>query len=131
MVFLVAQNTQPTLEEKIASMVWKNRLIVLYSSTPHNQTYQRHKEWLNQTEKSLLERDLVIVECPANTASKADVLYLTKHFKHNPEQFGIWLIGKDGGLKLSSKQATAPQQLFDLIDSMPMRQAEMNKKKLP
>lgn len=125
----VALTTQTTLEEKITSMVWKNRVIVVYSPTAQNEAYQRQKEWLDEVAKSLPERDLIVVDCVANDASKADVIYLTKRFNHRPDRFGVWLIGKDGGLKLQSEKSLRPQQFFDLIDTMPMRQAEMSKTK--
>jgi hypothetical protein len=35
------------------------------------------------------------------------------------------LIGKDGGIKYESNQYVSLIQLFELIDSMPMRQDEM------
>ena len=55
----------------------------------------------------LLERDLVVLTT----------------FDDSP--FRITLIGKDGGRKLSRSKPVAVQELFGLIDSMPMRQAEM------
>ena len=38
---------------------------------------------------------------------------------------GVILIGKDGGIKLQEPFVIEPQRIFDLIDSMPMRKAEM------
>lgn len=42
--------------------------------------------------------------------------------------FTIILIGKDGGEKYRSNQLMTSTHLFALIDAMPMRQAEMQKK---
>ena len=41
----------------------------------------------------------------------------------------VVLVGKDGGIKLSSRQAVSAGRLFGLIDSMPMRQDEMRRRK--
>ena len=41
------------------------------------------------------------------------------------ENFGVVLIGKDGGVKLESSVPVKTAKLFDLIDSMPMRIHEM------
>ena len=43
----------------------------------------------------------------------------------NDQSFRILLIGKDGGIKYESKRSVSLIQLFELIDSMPMRQDEM------
>lgn len=37
---------------------------------------------------------------------------------------GLALIGKDGGVKLKENFIVNPKTIFELIDSMPMRQAE-------
>ena len=44
------------------------------------------------------------------------------------ESFRIVLIGKDGGVKLDQAKGISIQEVFDLIDTMPMRQAEIRKK---
>ena len=41
--------------------------------------------------------------------------------------FMLILVGKDGGEKYRSQKVTKPQQLFHLIDAMPMRRAEMRR----
>ena len=44
-------------------------------------------------------------------------------------EFGIWLIGYDGSIKDYSKDDKIFLRLFNLIDSMPMRQNEIKKDK--
>jgi hypothetical protein len=39
-------------------------------------------------------------------------------------EFKAVLIGKDGGIKLASAEVIADEQLFGLIDQMPMRRSE-------
>ena len=41
----------------------------------------------------------------------------------------VILIGKDGGIKLNRQDQTRLEDLFALIDAMPMRQEEMRQKK--
>jgi hypothetical protein len=43
----------------------------------------------------------------------------------NDQSFRILLIGKDGGIKFESNQYVSLIHLFELSDSMPMRQDEM------
>jgi hypothetical protein len=75
--------------------------------------------------------------------SKSDALYVkqTKIFASDPEglevrdikikehfgaaTFKITLTGKDGGIKLTSKSVLPLEKLYNTIDAMPMRKAEM------
>lgn len=47
--------------------------------------------------------------------------------KYNPDgaAFRVVLIGKDGGVKYETIEPIGPEQLFSIIDAMPMRQQEM------
>ena len=47
------------------------------------------------------------------------------HTTTNDQSFRILLIGKDGGIKYESNRSVSLIHLFELIDSMPMRQDEM------
>lgn len=44
------------------------------------------------------------------------------------DRFSFVLIGKDGGVKLRSDDVVAADDLFALIDSMPMRQREIHQR---
>ena len=46
--------------------------------------------------------------------------------KHNKDQ--AVLIGKDGGEKLAATHLLGPEDLFPLIDPMPMRQEDMRRR---
>ncbi len=68
------------------------------------------------------ERDLVLLE-PA----VADQERLRRRYGVAPDAFAVLLIGKDGGVKLRSAAPLAAGTLFETIDAMPMRQAEMRR----
>ncbi|GAB3917613.1 hypothetical protein GCM10028804_06020 [Larkinella terrae] len=83
-----------------------------------------------QTEKTgLAERDLDVLVFTDANLSDSDRRFLTQNpFKLAPsDEFKGWLIGKDGGVKRTFVKPINPNELFRLIDSMPMRQAEMRK----
>ena len=42
--------------------------------------------------------------------------------------YGFWLVGYDGGVKLFSKEISILKNIFSTIDSMPMRKNEMSSK---
>ncbi len=82
---------------------------------------------LKSRQKELLERNLIIFRyangklfdisgsaTPMNTKSVPDKDYN-----------GLLLIGKDGGVKLKKEFIVPPDEIFTLIDGMPMRRAEM------
>jgi hypothetical protein len=76
-------------------------------------------------ENGCQERDLDIIQ--VNKLS--DQQKYLKQFGVMEEEFRVMLIGKDGGVKLNSEQPVTVNQIFELIDSMPMRHHEMRQKK--
>ncbi|MFN4144264.1 MAG: DUF4174 domain-containing protein [Runella sp.] len=116
-----------TLESKLESMIWKNRVLVVFSPSPNDPQYIQQKKWLGEVGKDLLERDMKVLECVGKDITAEDEKYLKSRFKYSPNEFCAWLIGKDGGVKLLKNKAIHPQELFGLIDSMPMRRQEMKK----
>ena len=55
--------------------------------------------------------------------------YQTPSYVNN--NFGYWLVGYDGGVKLFSKDASILKNIFSTIDSMPMRKDEMSSRNSP
>ena len=53
---------------------------------------------------------------------------LRSRFGISPGQFRVILVGKDGGVKLSSGSPVSAATLFALIDAMPMRRDEMRQR---
>jgi len=76
---------------------------------------------LEKDRKGLTDRDIIIHTLPLNTATAEMKKYRVDVIK----PFTIILIGKDGGEKLRSDSILTQKKLFDIIDAMPMRQAEM------
>ncbi|MEO0341702.1 MAG: DUF4174 domain-containing protein, partial [Bacteroidota bacterium] len=54
---------------------------------------------------------------------------LIQAYKKQKDSFLFILIGKDGGVKLRSTSVVPLDDLFALIDGMPMRRAEIRRKK--
>ena len=83
--------------------------------------------------QDLIERDLVtfylrpgapvMVDNQHRAGVSAQWFY--REFGVTDDEFNAILVGKDGTVKLNRKTAVSAQALFDLIDSMPMRQWEM------
>lgn len=113
---------------------WKNRVIIVSAPVAHIDSLTKQSSILMKQEAALLERDMVLIEVSGNSASvkvgreKAlDHAAIIEHLDLKTDRFGIVLIGKDTGTKLRSTEPVAVRQILNLVDSMPMRQREMNR----
>lgn len=129
---LMAQpyNTQDTrLEERLGTLRGKNRVLVLYAPTAEHPEYVKQLRLLAGAKDGLDERDLVQITRTDENMDAGTRDYLRRELNVPAGAFHVLLIGKDGGVKYRSTKATAPEQLFETIDAMPMRQSEMRKGK--
>jgi hypothetical protein len=83
-----------------------------------------------------LKEQLTILHTDSSGVSERDIVITIvqnekdyKKYNVISGQFALLLIGKDGGEKLRSHTPVEKEAIFKLIDSMPMRQTEMNGKK--
>ena len=98
--------------------LWKNRIILTFADDQDHPDLIRLKAEMKENECEILNRDLLHFHF-SNDGKTGN------HITTNDQSFRILLIGKDGGIKYESNQYVSLIQLFELIDSMPMRQDEM------
>ena len=96
----------------------KNRIILTYAEDEHHPDLIRLKAEMKENDCEILNRDLLHFHF-SNDGKFGN------HTTTNDQSFRILLIGKDGGIKYESEQFISLLHLFELIDSMPMRQDEM------
>jgi hypothetical protein len=84
------------------------------------------KKILQADEEGLAERDIIITLITPESDKKR-----FEKLMKNGKGLRFILIGKDGGIKLSSDKPVTLEQLFALIDSMPMRRYEVKIKTSP
>jgi len=116
---------------------WKNRVLVLFSPSESDASFQSQKQGLASSAEEVLDRNLMILEIVEQGQSRAgnqllsekSVQAIRKRFGVQAGTFQVLLIGKDGGVKLRSSGPVSMKDLFGLIDSMPMRRQEMDSKK--
>lgn len=104
--------------------LWKNRLLVIrhQNEAAAREVVDRFKEFPSELE----DRDLLLFLCHSGGCTDeagADMDFAPHQFKE-----GVTLIGKDGGVKFEGGLSTPVSHILDLIDSMPMRKAEMRRK---
>ncbi len=119
------------------SLRWKNRVLVLFSPSESDASFQLQKQGLASSAQGVLERDLMVLKIVEQGQSRAgnpllsekSVQDIRKRLGAVGGSFQVLLIGKDGGVKLRSSEPVSMKDLFGLIDSMPMRQQEMGSRK--
>lgn len=111
--------------------LWKRRLVLIFGDTM-NQSVAEQSDDLQAAMAEAEIRDLTILTIVGGIVSDnaeagglppADAL--RRRFRvDNQAPFTVILIGKDGKEKLRDSKPVAAGTLFELIDSMPMRQQE-------
>jgi hypothetical protein len=97
-----------------------NRELLIFGDK-NNQLVIEQLRLVADAHSQLTERDIIIVK-----ADKEPSLY--HKYQVAEGAFAIILVGKDGGEKFRGKEVLPMEELFALVDSMPMRKAEIRKK---
>jgi hypothetical protein len=116
------------------SLRWKNRVLVLFSPSESDVSFQLQKQGLASSTEGVLDRELMVLEIIEQGQSRAGNQLLSQKSVQNIRRrlgvqagpFQVLLIGKDGGVKLRSSEPVSVKDIFGLIDSMPMRRQEMD-----
>lgn len=115
---------------------WKNRLLLLFDQSNETPALISQLNQFTALKNECSERDLKLLIITntavfldgATQADKLDAQVIRDRFGISEHYKGVLLIGKDGGKKLHEKFEVDPMTVFDLIDGMPMRRAEMRNK---
>lgn len=116
---------------------WENRILLVFADNSQQPTFQQQLEQFKEDESGLKERDLVVFQLLADEGkapqqqqlSTKSVQALRQKYGVKYDEYTIILIGKDGGEKLRSKELLSLEKLYNTIDVMPMRRAEMRRNK--
>jgi len=116
---------------------WKNRLLMVFSSSPDDPNYQSLIGEIQEQRKGLRDRELLVFEILekgesrfGDTVLKKEAIdFLRQKFSAGQGSFLVILIGKDGGEKMRRQnQKVSLTEIFAVIDGMPMRQREMKER---
>ncbi len=120
-----------TIAQGIDTYQWKNRIIILKETNIDSDWLKAQVKRLQSDMGELNERQLVVfilsdgkVYDIEQNETDLDAEIIEDQYGLNDFQ-GLALIGKDGGVKLKEGFIVNPRTIFELIDSMPMRQAEI------
>ncbi|MFK8015208.1 MAG: CIA30 family protein [Gammaproteobacteria bacterium] len=105
--------------------LWKHRVLVLSAPSQEDQTLMAQLEQIEKTQSDFEDRDMmavVVVDSEQSAAAQT----LRDRFDFDSGQFELRLLGKDGGTKYSASTLTDINEIYALIDTMPMRQQEID-----
>jgi hypothetical protein len=116
---------------------WRNRLLLLFAESGEDASYRETKAELVRLAADVADRDLVVFEVLERGTSLVNGRPITepaadglrKEFKAPAGRFLLVLVGKDGTVKRRSETPVPLNQVFEQIDSMPMRQREMRERR--
>lgn len=127
-VFLVLMLQLTTMSsQELTELKWKKRILLLMDAKNDLHTRNLQLSKFDGQYNEIMERDLVLLVYNGKEVLDRDGM--TTNI--NPDNVtygefqGIILIGKDGGVKLRKKYIVEANEVFDLIDQMPMRRSEM------
>lgn len=110
--------------------------MIAFSQNMESENFQQQLEIFEKDKEAFKERKLVLIQAipgkirevfPKESDWKESDFY--KKEKGSKTEFEVVLIGLDGGIKLRQNEILQTEKLFSLIDSMPMRRAEMRRDK--
>ncbi|MCP4884145.1 MAG: DUF4174 domain-containing protein [Flavobacteriales bacterium] len=119
---------------------WNDRILIVKAESEASKTYQNQIEELRNSSSALKERKLMIYQVIGNKYELVDYdnpeiigsgevsNQMNVNILNKKIPFEIILIGLDGGIKLKKSDIIRKEELFNLIDSMPMRSSELSNK---
>ena len=117
------------------SYLWENRLVLMLTNSIENSDFKQQLGEFRNKEEELEDRQIVVYQVTpkiyatgisdAPDWNKGDNFY--EKFKKSDAGFELILIGLDGNTKLRKSSYIPTDEIFEKIDSMPIRRAELNK----
>ncbi|MEM9547052.1 MAG: DUF4174 domain-containing protein [Bacteroidota bacterium] len=126
--------------QKLDKLQWKNRILLVKASNGNSQLLTHQWEEFEDYGSEMQERKLVFYEFVGNQYRICDFKdkgdeakwmqaeFIPKLLQKNNKPFEVVLIGLDGGVKLRQQTILKREELFRIIDSMPMRRQEIRRK---
>ena len=125
-IFYLFLNTKLAMAEKksLSNYLWENRLLIISLEKGNIEIKNFTEEFIQKNQCEFDDRNLKVIffENYKNSSYQSPS-YITGNF-------GFWLVGYDGGVKLFSKDASILKNIFPTIDGMPMRKDEMSSKSI-
>ena len=104
------------------------------TDTEKNKLYQSQLNDVRTAASGMEERKFIVIRLTPNyqiTGINSEVKHKARldynDLKEKAESFEILLVGLDGSIKLRKRSLLTHQELFTIVDRMPMRRSEIEK----
>ena len=109
-----------------AHYIWRSRVLMVFAPSESDPNLAAQRAVFDRHTAGMTDRDLVLLTSIGGPASPDHAL--RKRYGVSGDGFEALLIGKDGGVKLTSTRPFSAQELFQTVDAMPMRRREAERK---
>lgn len=121
------------MAEELEAYLWQKRPLLIFAEEIDNPQLKQLKHQLVQRQRDIEDREIVVGVFVKNGVSTFDnkrtsssyATLLRNRYQTGNQTFAVILVGKDGGEKYRLYEAPELDEIFALIDGMPMRQVEM------
>ena len=121
----------------VEELKWEKRVLIFSASAPTNVGFKRQEQLLEKGKRGMKERDLVIyklyndhwIDPEGKMLSEKQAFAIREAYEIPEGIFMVVLIGKDGSVKMRKDDIVSSREIFAIIDSMPMRKREINRRK--
>jgi hypothetical protein len=122
--------------DPLISLKGEKRPLLLFAKSRSFAPLDKQLDLLRSYRPDLKDRDMVVLSTTGNQETSSAIGYvslnrgtarqLRRQYGPDAQGLTVVLVGKDGTEKARWHKLVEPQVIFDLIDSMPMRQDEIN-----
>lgn len=112
------------MTNRLAEHKRSERLLIVFAPDESDESLIEQKKLVEESETGFEERDLLPVYIAATSPGDAEIRV---GFGVERGSFAAVLVGKDGTEKARFESPVATEELFRLIDAMPMRKREMKR----
>ncbi len=136
-----APTPEQAVEVDLSVHAWSHRLLFVFSPEPEADAFQAQMRLWEGHGDGIRDRDLRLYSVVGSDAGRvrrtptddgrpitaASAQRLRERFDVETEGFTVILVGKDGTEKRRETEPVSMASIFDTIDAMPMRRAEMKR----
>jgi hypothetical protein len=101
------------------------RRILIFAPDSSNLSFINQNRIFQKEDSACVQRDIIV----EYYVFKSKGVHFFDKYQVSTQDFTLLLIGKDGFVKLRSKEVVKPERIYALVDAMPMRKDEMRKMK--